>query len=422
MSRHSAIDRHERRKREDTIMSDSTTASAETGVRPFRIEVPEREIEELRRRIDATRWPTKELVADRSQGVQLAATQELARYWTTEYDWRRCEARLNALPQFKTQIDGLDIHFIHVKSAHENALPLIMTHGWPGSVIELLETIGPLTDPTAHGGRAEDAFHLVLPSIPGYGFSDEPTEVGWGPIRIGQAWHELMGRLGYTRYVAQGGDVGSQVTDAMGRLALDGLIGIHTNLLTPALGDPEALSASPPSAEERAALDALAAFHETGTGYFIEQATRPETIGYALLDSPIALAAWMIDHDTDSYQKIARAFVDKQPSGNLTREHIVDNITLYWLTGTGASAARSYWEEGQENARAASQAPRPVSIRVGFTTFPGEIWRTPRSWVERAYPNVDIYFNEVDKGGHFAAWEEPELFSEEIRATFRPLR
>ena len=291
-------------------MSDTTTASAETGVRPFRIEVPEREIDELRRRIDATRWPTKELVADRSQGVQLAAMQELARYWTTEYDWRRCEARLNALPQFKTEIDGLNIHFIHVKSRHENALPLIMTHGWPGSIIELLETIGPLTDPTAHGGRAEDAFHLVLPSIPGYGFSDEPTELGWGPIRIGQAWHELMRRLGYTRYVAQGGDVGSQVTDAMGRLSLDGLLGIHTNLLTPALGDAEALSASPPTKEERAALDQLDAFHATGTGYFVEQATRPETIGYALLDSPIALAAWMIDHDTDSYEKIARAFVD----------------------------------------------------------------------------------------------------------------
>ena len=289
-------------------MSDTTTASAESAVRPFRIEVPQGEIDELRRRIDATRWPTRELVTDRSQGVQLAAIQNLARYWTTEYDWRRCEARLNALPQFKTEIDGLDIHFIHVESAHKNALPLIMTHGWPGSVVELLETIGPLTDPTAHGGRAEDAFHLVLPSIPGYGFSDEPTELGWGPIRIGQAWAELMRRLGYTRYVAQGGDVGSQVTDAMGRLALDGLIGIHTNLLTPALGDAEALSESPPSTEERAALDALAEFHATGAGYFVEQATRPETIGYALLDSPIALAAWMIDHDTDSYQKIARGF------------------------------------------------------------------------------------------------------------------
>jgi pimeloyl-ACP methyl ester carboxylesterase len=406
---------------EDTIMSDTTTASAESAVRPFRIEVPQGEIDELRRRINATRWPTRELVTDRSQGVQLAAIQNLARYWTTEYDWRRCEARLNALPQFKTEIDGLGIHFIHVESAHKDALPLIMTHGWPGSVVELLETIGPLTDPTAHGGRAEDAFHLVLPSIPGYGFSDEPTELGWGPIRIGQAWAELMRRLGYTRYVAQGGDVGSQVTDAMGRLSLDGLIGIHTNLLTPALGDAEALSQSPPSAEERAALDALAEFHATGAGYFVEQATRPETIGYALLDSPIALAAWMIDHDTDSYQKIARGFVDGQPSGNLTREHIIDNITLYWLTGTGASAARSYWEEGQENARAAGQAPTPVSIPVGFTTFPGEIWRTPRSWVEKAYPNV-IYFNEVDKGGHFAAWEEPGLFSEELRAAFRPLR
>ena len=402
-------------------MSDTTTASAESAVRPFRIEVPQGEIDELRRRINATRWPTRELVTDRSQGVQLAAVQDLARYWTTEYDWRRCEARLNALPQFKTEIDGLDIHFIHVESAHKNALPLIMTHGWPGSVVELLETIGPLTDPTAHGGRADDAFHLVLPSIPGYGFSGEPTELGWGPIRIGQAWAELMRRLGYTRYVAQGGDVGSQVTDAMGRLAPAGLIGIHTNLLTPALGDAQALSQSPPSAEERAALDALAEFHATGAGYFGEQATRPQTIGYALLDSPVALAAWMIDHDTDSYYKIARAFTGGQPSGGLTREHIVDNITLYWLTGTGASAARSYWEEGQENARAAGQAPTPVSIPVGFTTFPGEIWRTPRSWVEKAYPNV-IYFNEVDRGGHFAAWEEPELFSEEIRAAFRPLR
>ena len=423
MSRYLTIDKnaHADANGEDAIMSDTTTASAESAVRPFRIEVPQGEIDELRRRINATRWPTRELVTDRSQGVQLAAIQNLARYWTTEYDWRRCEARLNALPQFKTEIDGLDVHFIHVESAHKNALPLIMTHGWPGSVVELLETIGPLTDPTAHGGRAEDAFHLVLPSIPGYGFSGEPAELGWGPIRIGQAWAELMRRLGYTRYVAQGGDVGSQVTDAMGRLSLDGLIGIHTNLLTPALGDAEALSQSPPSAEERAALDALAEFHATGAGYFVEQATRPETIGYALLDSPIALAAWMIDHDTDSYLKIARGFTGGQPSGNLTREHIIDNITLYWLTGTGASAARSYWEEGQEDARAAGQPPKPVSIPVGFTTFPGEIWRTPRSWVEKAYPNV-IYFNEVDKGGHFAAWEEPGLFSEELRAAFRPLR
>jgi pimeloyl-ACP methyl ester carboxylesterase len=399
-----------------------TTTDAATEIRSFQINIPEKQIDDLLRRIADTRWPTKELVTDRSQGVQLAPMRELARYWTTEYDWRKCEARLNALPQFKTTIDGVDIHFIHVKSAHENALPLIMTHGWPGSIIELLETIAPLTDPTAHGGRAEDAFHLVLPSVPGYGFSDEPTEVGWGPIRIGQAWHELMRRLGYSRYVAQGGDVGSQVTDAMGRLGLDGLIGIHTNLLTPALGDANALSASPPTKEERASLDQLDVFHADGTGYFVEQATRPETIGYGLLDSPIALAAWIIDHDTDSYQKIARAFVDGQASGNLTRETIVDNVTLYWLTGTGASAARSYWEEAQENARAAGQAPSPVSIPVGFTSFPGEIWRTPRSWVERAYPNVDIYYNEVDKGGHFAAWEEPQLFATELRAAFRPLR
>jgi pimeloyl-ACP methyl ester carboxylesterase len=406
----------------DTASIDPVTIIGDTTVKPFAVEFDQGAIDDLRRRIDATRWPTKELVADRSQGVQLAAARALARFWTTEYDWRKCEARLNALPQFKTELDGLNIHFIHVMSPHANALPLVMTHGWPGSIIELLEIIGPLTDPTAHGGNEEDAFHLVLPSVPGYGFSDEPTEVGWGPIRIGRAWHELMRRLGYTRYVAQGGDVGSQVTDAMGRLSLDGLLGIHTNLLTPALGDANALSASPPSEEERAALDQLDEFQGTGTGYFVEQATRPETIGYALLDSPIALAAWIIDHDTDSYEKIARAFVDGEPSGGLTREHIVDNITLYWLTGTGASAARSYWEEAQENVRAVGQAVPPVSIPVGFTTFPGEIWRTPRSWVERAYPNVDIYFNKVDKGGHFAAWEEPELFSEEMRAAFKSLR
>jgi len=406
----------------DTASIDPVTIIGDATVKQFAVDFEQGAIDDLRRRIDGTRWPTKELVADRSQGVQLAATRALARFWTTEYDWRKCEARLNALPQFKTELDGLNIHFIHVKSPHANALPLVMTHGWPGSIIELLEIIGPLTDPTAHGGNEEDAFHLVLPSVPGYGFSDEPTEVGWGPIRIGRAWHELMRRLGYTRYVAQGGDVGSQVTDAMGRLSLDGLLGIHTNLLTPALGDANALSASPPTEEERAALDQLDAFHATGTGYFVEQATRPETIGYALLDSPIALAAWIIDHDTDSYEKIARAFVDGEPSGGLTREHIVDNITLYWLTGTGASAARSYWEEAQENVRAVGQAVPPVSIPVGFTTFPGEIWRTPRSWVERAYPNVDIYFNKVDKGGHFAAWEEPELFSEEMRAAFKSLR
>jgi pimeloyl-ACP methyl ester carboxylesterase len=399
-------------------MSGTTENSAgATAIRPFRIEVPEEELAELRRRIAATRWPSRELVADRSQGVQLATNQELARYWGTDYDLQRIEARLNALPQFKTEIDGVDIHFIHVRSPHADALPLIMTHGWPGSVIELLGVVGPLTDPTAHGGRAEDAFDLVLPSLPGYGFSGEPTEVGWDPGRTGRAWTELIRRLGYTRYVAQGGDVGASVTDAMGRQAPEGLVGIHINLLVTALAGPQPAE----SEEERAALDALATFRASGFGYFLEQATRPQTIGYALLDSPVALAAWMLDHDTDSYYKISRAFLDGQPAGHLTPDRIVDNITLYWLTGTGASAARSYWESGRAAALAAGQAPPEVSLPVGFTTFPDEIFRAPRSWVEKSYPNL-TYFNEVDKGGHFAAWEEPELFSEELRTAFRSLR
>jgi len=323
------------------------------------------------------------------------------------------------LPQVTTLIDGVDIHCIHVKSAHENALPLIMTHGWPGSVIELLDSIGPLTDPTAHGGSAEDAFHLVLPSLPGYGFSGEPTELGWNVGRVAQAWAELMDRLGYTRYVAQGGDVGAAVTDTMGRQAPEGLIGIHMNLLVTVLGGP------PPaeSEEERAAAEQLATFRASGFGYFLEMATRPQTIGYALLDSPVALAAWMLDHDTDSYYKISRAFVEGEPVGNLTRDNILDNVTLYWLTGTGASAARSYWEDAlaRDQIIASGKAPPEVSLPVGFTTFPGEIWRTPRSWVENSYPSV-TYFNEVDRGGHFAAWEEPELFSSEVRAAFRSLR
>src|SRR5215207_827642 len=388
-------------------------------VRPFRIDVPEEELVELRRRVAATRWPHKELVEDRSQGVQLATLQALARYWTTDYDWRKAEEKLNALPQFTTEIDGIDIHFIHVRSQHEDALPLIMTHGWPGSVIELLETVGPLTDPTAHGGDAEDAFHLVLPSLPGYGFSGEPTELGWNVGRVAQAWAELMHRLGYTRYVAQGGDVGAAVTDAMGRQASEGLLGIHMNLLVTVLAGP------PPaeSEQERAALDAIATFRESGFGYFLEMATRPQTIGYALLDTPVALAAWMLDYDTDSYYKISRAFVDGEPAGNLTRDHIVDNITLYWLTGTGVSAARSYWEDGRAlaAAQASGQAPPEVSVPVGFTTFPGEIWRTPRSWGDAVYPSLP-YSDEVVKGGHCAAWEEPQLFSEEVRAAFRSLR
>jgi pimeloyl-ACP methyl ester carboxylesterase len=389
-----------------------------TEIRPFQVGMPDEAIADLRRRIAATRWPHKELVADRSQGVQLATIQELARYWTTDYDWRACEARLDALPQFTTEIDGVDIHFIHVKSRHENALPLIMTHGWPGSVIELLDSVGPLTDPTAHGGSAEDAFDLVLPSLPGYGFSAAPTEVGWDPGRVAQAWAELMPRLGYTRYVAQGGDVGASVTDAMGRQAPEGLAGIHMNLLVTTLGG-AMLPAE--SEQERAAADAIATFRASGFGYFLEQATRPQTIGYALLDSPVALAAWMLDHDTDAYYKISRAFVDGQPSGGLTRDHILDNITVYWLTGTGASAARSYWESGRAQALAAGQAPPEVTLPVGFTTFPGEIFRAPRSWVEKGYPTL-TYFHEADRGGHFAAWEEPELFATEIRAAFKPLR
>jgi pimeloyl-ACP methyl ester carboxylesterase len=390
--------------------------STDTAIRPFRVHVPDEEIADLQRRITATRWPSQELVTDRSQGVQLATIQELARYWATEYDWRKCEAKLNALPQFTTEIDGVDIHFIHVKSPHANAMPLIITHGWPGSVIELLEVVGPLTDPPAHGGRAEDAFDLVLPSLPGYGFSAEPAELGWDPGHIARAWAELMHRLGYTRYVAQGGDVGSSVTDAMGRQAPEGLLGIHLNLLL------AVLTGSPTPAEtdaERAALTALGTFAASGNGYFIEQATRPQTIGYALLDSPVALAAWLIDHDTDSYQKISRAFLDKQPAGHLTRDRILDNITLYWLTGTGASAAREYWETGQ--ALASGQTPPEVSVPVGFTTFPGEIWPAPRSWVEPAYPTLS-YFHEVDRGGHFAAWEEPEVFATEVQAAFRSLR
>jgi pimeloyl-ACP methyl ester carboxylesterase len=396
----------------------SSTVQTGIDVHPFQVEIPDEALDDLRRRIAATRWPSKELVGDRSQGVQLATLQELARYWTTDYDWRKAEAKLNALPQFKTEIDGVDVHFIHVKSKHENALPLIMTHGWPGSVIELLETVGPLTDPTAHGGTAEDAFDLVLPSVPGYGFSGEPAELGWYAGRVAEAWAELMPRLGYTRYVAQGGDVGAAVTDAMGRQAPEGLIGIHTNLFVPGLAGG---SFPQETEEERAAAEAGAAFRATGFGYFLEQTTRPQTIGYALLDSPLALAAWMLDHDTDSYYKISHAFVDGEPSGNLTQDHILDNITLYWLTGTGASAARSYWESGQAAARSAGQAPPPVSVPVGFTTFPGEIVATPRSWVEQAYPTL-VYFNKVDRGGHFAAWEEPELFATEVRAAFGSLR
>ena len=395
----------------------SSTVETATQVRPFDVAIAEDQIDDLRRRIGATRWPSKELVDDRSQGVQLATLKALADYWTSDYDFGRIEERLNALPQFVTEIDGIDIHFIHVKSESEDALPLIVTHGWPGSVIELLETVGPLTDPSAHGGSPKDGFDLVLPSLPGYGFSSEPLELGWDTGRTAQVWAELMRRLGYTRYVAQGGDLGAAVTDAMGRQPSGGLVALHLNFLRSALvGDMRA-----ESEEERAATDAIATFRASGFGYFLEQTTRPQTIGYALLDSPVALAAWMLDHDTDAYYKIAHAFVDDQPSGNLSRDHILDNITLYWLTGTGTSAARTYWENGQASARAGGQTPPAVSVPVGFTAFPGEIFQAPRTWVEKVYPSL-VYFNKVDRGGHFAAWEQPQLFAEELRAAFKEVR
>jgi pimeloyl-ACP methyl ester carboxylesterase len=397
----------------------SAAVESATEMRPFQVEIPAEQIADLRRRIAATRWPSRELVDDRSQGVQLATLKALAEYWADEYDFGRLEARLNALPQFTTEIDGVNVHFVHVRSQQEDALPLIMTHGWPGSVVELLETIGPLTDPTGHGGSAEDAFHLVLPSLPGYGFSAEPTEIGWSTGRVAQAWAELMRRLGYTRYVAQGGDQGAAVTDDMAHQAPEGLVAVHMNLLRRALGSVAGLPAE--SEQERAALDAVATFRSSGFGYFLEQSTRPQTIGYALLDSPVALAGWMLDHDTDSYYKISRAFVDGRPVGGLTRDRVLDNVTLYWLTGTGASAARSYWEGGRAAALAAGKAPPAVSIPVGFTTFPGEIFRAPRSWAEAVYPTLS-YFNEAERGGHFAAWEEPQLFAEELRAAFGSLR
>jgi pimeloyl-ACP methyl ester carboxylesterase len=416
-----------------------STVETATEIRTFTLDIPDEELTELRRRVAATRWPSKELVDDASQGVQLAMLQQLARYWASEHDWRKAEAKLNALPQFKTEIDGLDIHFIHVKSRHEGALPLIITHGWPGSVIELLDVVGPLTDPTAHGGRAEDAFDLVLPSLPGYGLSDQPDELGWDPGRVARAWAELMSRLGYSRYVAQGGDQGASVTDAMGRLGPDGLIGIHLNLLTafptevgaalfggllPAgLFKRVAIAVLANRAEKKEpeALEAVAALFRRG--YFVEMPEHPQTIGYALTDTPVGLAAWMLDHDADSYEKISRAFLDGHPAGGLTRDRIVDNMTLYWLTNTATSAARLYWEQFRVifGAITSGEQPPELLVPVAFTVFPGEIFKAPRSWAEKVYPNL-IYFNEAEKGGHFAAWEEPELFAAEMRAAFESLR
>jgi pimeloyl-ACP methyl ester carboxylesterase len=394
-------------------------ATEDCSIRPFHINVPEEQLVDLRRRIDATKWPDKELVSDATQGVQLATMQKLAHYWATDYDWRKEEAKLNALPQFVTTIDGVDIQFIHVRSKNARALPIIITHGWPGSIIEQTKIIGPLTDPAAYGGKAEDSFDVVIPSLPGYGFSGKPDVTGWDPIHIAKAWIVLMNRLGYTRFVAQGGDWGNAVTEQMALLQPPGLIGIHTNM--PATVPADVATAlqfgQPPpsglSADEKTAWDQLDFFYKHGLGYAQEMANRPQTL-YALADSPIGLAAWMLDHDARSQALIARVF-DGQPEG-LTRDDILSNITLYWLTNTAASSARLYWES-----KLPFFAPKGVPIPTAVSVFPDEIYAAPKSWTEKAYPKL-IYYNRLPKGGHFAAWEQPELFTEELRAAFRPLR
>ncbi len=398
----------------------SSKASEKTAVRPFHVNFPEAELTELRKRVAATRWPDRETVPDDTQGVQLATTQALAHYWSTQYDWRIVEARLNSLPNFITEIDGLDIHFIHVRSKHENALPLIVTHGWPGSIVEQLKIVEPLTNPTAHGGTAADAFHVVIPSMPGYGFSGKPTTKGWGPERIGRAWDVLMRRLGYTRYVAQGGDWGAVVVDTMGVQAPSGLLGIHTNMagVFPADIDGAAFSGAPPpaglSADEKLAYERLQFVYQKGIAYGYQMGLRPQTL-YGIADSPVGLAAYFLDHDARSYALISRVFAGQ--TEGLTRDDILDNITITWLTNTALSGARLYWEywgKGYFNAKG-------VSIPVAVSVFPDELYPAPRSWAEKAYPKL-IHYKKLPKGGHFAAWEQPKLFTEELRVGFRSLR
>jgi len=394
------------------------------AIRPFHVNVPEEQLVDLRRRVKATRWPDKETVTDPSQGVQFATIQKLARYWQTDHDWRKVEARLNALPQFITAIDGLDIHFIHVRSKHENALPMIVTHGWPGSIIEQLKIVDPLTNPTAHGASASDAFHLVIPSLPGYGFSGKPTAPGWTPVSIARAWATLMQRLGYTRYVAQGGDWGNAVSEVMALQQPPGLLGIHTNMAATVPPDvSKALSAGGPppaglSAEEKHAWDQLDDFYRRGLGYAQEMSNRPQTL-YGIADSPVGLAAWMLDHDIRSYGMISRAFDGK--TEGLSRDDVLDNVTLYWLTNTAISSARLYWDTTQISTGGGFFDVRGVTIPVAVSAFPDEIYAAPKSWAERAYPKL-LYYNKPDKGGHFAAWEQPQLFSSDVRAAFRSLR
>lgn len=403
---------------QETTMSTATALGANAAIRPFRVSFPDTEVQDLRRRINATRFPTRELVPDTTQGVQLATMQALARYWGNEYDWRRCEAQLNALPNFVTEIDGVDIHFIHVRSRHEGALPVIVTHGWPGSVVEQLKIIEPLTDPTAYGGTAADAFDIVIPSIPGYGFSGKPTEVGWGPPRIARAWTTLMQRLGYTRYVAQGGDWGAAITEQMGVQAAPELLGIHTNMpsAVPAEIFQALQSHTPPaglSADERYAFDRLDLFFSKGVSYAQQMGQRPQTM-YAIEDSPVGLAAWFLDHDVKSYELITRVF-DGQTEG-LTRDDVLDNITLTWLTKTGVSTSRLYWEN-----KLPFFVPMGVNVPIAISAFPDELYQAPRSWAERAYPNL-IFYNRQERGGHFAAWEQPQLLTNDMRAGFRSLR